>query len=153
MEIYLCRKCLRPKINQTFCSPLYDFDGHKDTHTHTWTVLFCADVNIKSVLLWCDTNIKPDSEPFVTEKKVYLKIKLYPSYSSWTVKTKQKVVVAYFNRRCSDVGRQLMDSNQLEFEKADHVFVWLWGTFGAEVYKDGPPGSPERLIVWYTACF
>lgn len=46
----------------------------------TLTVGPSFTVHTASVSLWC-ANIKAASEPLVTEKKVYLKIKLYPSLS------------------------------------------------------------------------
>lgn len=51
-----------------------------DTHPHRRPVCGCTGVNTVSVSLWC-ANIKAASELLVTEKKVYLKIKLYPSLS------------------------------------------------------------------------
>lgn len=54
-------------------------------YPHSRPVFYCTGVNIASVSLWC-ANIKAASEPLVTEKKVYLKIKLYSSLS-WTEKS------------------------------------------------------------------
>lgn len=49
-------------------------------HPHSRSVFYRPGVNTASVSLWC-ANIKAASEPLVTEKKIYLKIKLYPSLS------------------------------------------------------------------------
>lgn len=49
-------------------------------HPYSRPVFYCTGINTASVSLWC-ANIKAASEPLVTEKKVYLKIKLYPSLS------------------------------------------------------------------------
>lgn len=51
-----------------------------DTRPHRRPVCGSTGGNTASVSLWC-ANIKAASEPLVTEKKVYLKIKLYPSLS------------------------------------------------------------------------
>lgn len=54
------------------------------------------------ILNLCCCDVQPSVETRVRavchRKKVYLKIKLYPSYSSRTVNTKEEVVVAFIGR-------------------------------------------------------
>lgn len=63
-------------------------------YPHSRPVFYCTGVNIASVSLWCAT-IKAASEPLVTEKKVYLKIKLYSSLS-WTEKSTWCTCIFHF---------------------------------------------------------
>lgn len=96
-------------------------------------------VNTQSVLPWCT---EAESEPFVTEKKVYLKIKLYPS-SSRTVKNKTKKTpkktflwlsrYSLLDGMFSDSSNQSSDWINPSPPKKSHMLVQ---TFTAEVYKD-----------------
>lgn len=59
---------------------LHEHTGIRAAPQPVPTVLLCAGVNIESVVLWCKNRIWAVCH----RKKVYLKIKLYPSYLSQT---------------------------------------------------------------------